>query len=100
MLEREIEKYGDAIAFKKGFIVRKLKWDGRRGAPDKFYAGHGTVILVEYKRPGKKEAGLSAIQKREIARLRDCGVEVHVIDSKEEVRAIFKRFQTVTKFPV
>ena len=99
MLECELEEYGDAIAFSRGFLVRKLSWVGRRSAPDKFYAGNGVIFLVEYKRPGEKETGLSVGQKREIKRLRDVGVQVYVIDTKEEIDAIFKRFKRIPRTP-
>lgn len=63
-----------------GWHYRKLKWIGRRGAPDKFFIKNGVIIFVEFKAPGKRPRG---IQAKEIKRLRDHGATVLVIDNIE-----------------
>ena len=86
MRESEIEKYLVAKVVALGGVVRKLKWIGRRGAPDRFVKLPGkAVMLIELKAPGKVP---ELHQEREIKRLRDVGVHVEVIDSKELVDKI------------
>ena len=75
----------------KGFC-RKLKWIGRRGAPDRFLtlpAPHPRrgMWLVELKRPG---GVLEEHQAREHKRLREAGVNVVVLDSIEAIDRFMK----------
>lgn len=76
--EAPIEKYVEDEAQKAGWLVRKLSWVGRRAAPDRFFAKDGRIVLIEFKRPGKKAEGLQAKEHR---LLRAAGVETHVCDS-------------------
>ena len=86
-LELEIEHKADKFAKEQGFLVRKAKWIGRRGAPDKLYSRADTgPFFVEFKRPGET---LDLHQEREIARLRDSGVTVHVIDNLNDALVLF-----------
>lgn len=79
-------------------IIRKLKWIGRRNAMDRFFArayrkpcrecgARGRVVLIEFKRKGKKP---NITQEREIARFRDAGVEVYVVDDLADAREILR----------
>lgn len=87
-LELEIEHKADRAAKEAGFLVRKTKWIGRRGAPDKFYSRADTgPFFVEYKKPGED---LDPLQVREIKRLRAAGVTVHVIDNLEYALELFR----------
>ncbi len=61
-----------------GWFNRKLKWIGRSGGPDRFFAKDGRVVLIEFKAYGKKPEPL---QRMEHERLRAAGVEVHACDS-------------------
>lgn len=82
-VENPVKNY----AKKQGYLVRKLKWIGRIGAPDDFFSKKGKgVFLIEFKAPGKD---LRPTQKREIQRLRDAGVTVHVIDNVAAGHALF-----------
>ena len=81
MLENPIELDVTKHAKATGWLVRKLRWIGRRGAPDRFFAKNGFIVFIEFKAPGKKP---NAQQKREHRRLRLFGVRVWVIDSVEE----------------
>jgi len=66
-----------------GGEIRKVKWIGRRGAPDRLVMlPHAKPTLVELKRPGKPPEDH---QLREHTRLRRYGFEVVVIDSIESV---------------
>jgi len=60
------------------WLVRKVSWVGRRAAPDRLFAKHGRVVLIEFKRPG---ADARKQQKAEHVRFREAGIEVHVCDS-------------------
>lgn len=83
MRESEIEKYG-CQKFRNvlGAEVRKLKWLDRNGAPDRFVLVGGDIFFVEFKATGEKP---TAVQLREIGKLRKKGATVLVIDSKELV---------------
>lgn len=78
MIEAPIESYVMDKAEKAGWLVRKLKWIGIDGAPDKFFAKEGRIVLIEFKRPGGKPKKRQA---EEHTALRDAGVEVYVADN-------------------
>lgn len=87
--ESDIEKYLIKRVKEADGEIRKVKWIGRRGCPDRLVgfkkdtAGFGFApIFVELKAPGKK---LAAHQKREIKKLGMLGVATMVIDSKKQV---------------
>lgn len=83
MRESEIETYFATRVKALGGEVRKLKWIGRNGGPDRFAKIPGRpVLLAELKAPDKIP---KRHQQREIDRLRKVGVWVEVIDSKERV---------------
>ena len=92
----EIPGSEKGIAVLAGWFVRKLKWIGRRNAPDRFFARafdrpcprcgtRGRVVNIEFKRKGK---GPRVTQEREIARMRAAGLDVHVIDNYDEVETV------------
>lgn len=87
MLESKIEEKVQKFAEERGWLVRKLQWIGRRAAPDRFYLRAGRVVLVEFKRAGKKP---DPLQEREHKRLREHGAEVIIIDSVEAGYAYFE----------
>jgi len=69
-------------------FVRKLKWIGHRGAPDRFVAiPRRGMWLAELKRPGE---GLEDHQAREHARLQNMDIRVVVLDSIEAVDAFIE----------
>lgn len=78
MRESEIEDYLIKRVKELGGEVRKLKWIGRVGAPDRFVGVFGKNFIIELKATGKKPR---AYQWREILFLRDCGMVVWVADS-------------------
>lgn len=62
-----------------GGITRKVKFEGRRGAPDRVVMLPGSIIFwVECKAPGEKPEDH---QEREHKRMRAMGQSVVVIDS-------------------
>ncbi len=86
MLESAIEERVQRLAEARGWLVRKVKWLGRRGAPDRLYLRGGRFVFVEFKRAGKIPTPQQA---REHQRLRDAGCEVVAIDSVEAGDAFF-----------
>jgi len=95
--ERDIEHYLAKRVKAMGGEVRKVKWIGRRGAPDRLvmlpvhqalgaWSWPGATIWVELKAPGKKT---EPHQAREHARMRAMGQCVAVVDSLAGVDALF-----------
>jgi hypothetical protein len=110
MLEKEIEAYLVEQVKKLGGEVRKVKWIGRNGAPDRLVmlpearktirhdGPKGTTyhdkivrkeqtVWVELKAPGIKA---KPHQEREHARMRRMGQRVEVVDSFERVEEILR----------
>ena len=81
MRESEVEAYLVKRVKELGGDTRKMKWIGRRGAPDRFVMLDGG-FFVETKAPG---AELRPEQEKEIEALRKSGVGVFVADSYESV---------------
>lgn len=78
MIESPIEQLVVDKAEAAGWLVRKLKWIGRRGGPDRFFAKDGRLVLIEFKKPGETA---KAGQGKELERLRQAGLEVHQCDN-------------------
>lgn len=88
MRESVIEKYLKDQVKRRGGEVRKLAYQGRRGAPDRQVLLNGRHPLVELKAPGVKP---EVHQLREHDRLRAAGLDVYVIDSIEGVDALIRK---------
>lgn len=73
-LVREIEAIGG--------LVRKVKWIGRRGSPDRLVMMNGATVWVELKAPGKEAEDH---QRREHELMRSVGQDVRVIDTLGKV---------------
>lgn len=104
MRESEVEAHLKHCAERLGGEVRKVKWIGRRGAPDRLVmlpgqplfstrAGYTTdrygpprTFYVELKRPGAKA---TPQQLREHERMRKYGLQVFVASTFEEVERLF-----------
>lgn len=66
-------------AERAGYFVRKVRWEGRRHAPDRLFAREDRgQVYIEFKRPGEKPRRGQAIEHR---KMRAAGMEVHVCDS-------------------
>lgn len=86
MRERDVEAYLVARVRAMGGQVRKARWIGRNGAPDRRVMLPGrSPAWVELKAPGKRP---TAQQLREHARMRLLGEVVLVIDSLAGVEAM------------
>jgi hypothetical protein len=81
MRESDIETYFKRRAIAFGGDVRKVKWIGRKGAPDRLALMPGRAFFIEFKAPGEP---LGPHQQQEIALLRRSGQLVYVIDSKDK----------------
>ena len=87
MLEIAIEERVQKFAQSRGWLVRKLQWIGRTGAPDRLYMRRGRMVFAEFKQAGKEP---DPKQAREHKRVRDVGAEVVVIDSVDAGMAYFE----------
>lgn len=90
MRESQIEKYlCDEVNKRKGEI-RKVKWIGRHGAPDRMCWVPGWVYpkMAELKPPGEL---LEEHQRREHKRLNKMGIETFKLDSFEDVDRFLRR---------
>ena len=84
--EKAIESTVCNTARKHGWLVRKFASPGRRGVPDRLFMRNGVSLFIEFKATGKRA---SHQQKTEHNNIRRAGIEVYVIDSIEEGRALF-----------
>lgn len=84
----EIAQVQDPIinyAKSQGWLVRRVQWIGRHGAPDALFMREGRVIFMEFKDLGKPA---KLHQERERKRIIDHGIEAYVVDSEEQGIAI------------
>lgn len=92
-LESEVESYFRKECIAANILVRKVKWIGRHGAPDRLLlAEDGRMVWCEIKRPGgvatfPKDARERA-QAREHKLLHERGQRVVLIDSREAIDAL------------
>ena len=84
-IEKDIEKHLTNRVIEVGGEIRKVRWIGRRGAPDRLVMLPNRVVWVELKAPGKHP---ESYQQREHDRMRRFGCDVIVIDSIEGVEEL------------
>lgn len=82
MRENTIEQYLVEQVKAKDGEVRKVRWIGRNGAPDRIVMLPDRTVWVELKAPGEK---CRPHQIREHERMRRMGQRVEVVDSFEGV---------------
>lgn len=83
MIERDVERRLVRRVRELGGEVRKVRWVGRNGAPDRVVFLTGKPALwVELKRPGGR---LRRCQVREHERMRNAGQHVVVWSSIDEI---------------
>ncbi len=78
VLEKTIEKRVNEYAQTKGWLVYKFVSPNKRGLPDRIYLRNGIAMFIEFKQRGKKP---SALQLKEIDKLRKEGFNVRVVDN-------------------
>ena len=94
MRESDVERYLVRRTKEAGGEIRKVRWVGRRGAPDRLVMLPGVTIWVELKRPG---GVTQPHQEREHGKLKKMGQQVVVIDSKQAIDTLFKEIQHDSK---
>lgn len=87
VLERAIQRYLKTRVKTLGGSWRKVKWLGRRGAPDNLILFPGKNFFVETKRPGKD---WQSHQRREANKLKASGFRVYKADTEACVDVILK----------
>lgn len=86
-LESDLERAFTKHIHRTGGEVRKVKWIGRRGAPDRVVLyPDGELCWVELK---TTRGSLRPEQAREHERLRAMGQVVHVVRSKDDYIQMF-----------
>lgn len=86
-LESDLENAFVKHIVRTGGEVRKVRWIGRQGAPDRLVMyPDGELVWVELKTTTGK---LRPAQEREHERLRAMGQTVHVIRTKEDYVKLF-----------
>lgn len=88
MLEAEIENHLRKQCKALNLLLRKVKWIGRRGAPDDVLIGLGNVVFLELKKKGEKP---KPHQQREINRMRLHGAWVETLDSIEAIDNLLEK---------
>lgn len=88
MRESQIETYLTERVNAMGGEIRKVKWIGRRGAPDRVVMLAGKTVWVELKAPGQKP---KPHQVREHERMKRMGQKVEVLDSVQGVDELLER---------
>lgn len=78
MTEAQIEKKLVAFCRQHGLLTYKFASPSHRGVPDRIIMGGGKVMFLELKRPGNRP---TALQEREIQRIRDAGHYAEWADS-------------------
>lgn len=100
MLEKEIEQYLVKQTKAAGGRAYKFVSPGNNGVPDRIVMlPGGRIAFAELKAPGKKPTPLQVNQQRFI---RNQGMPIVVIDSKEQVDELIIRMQAeegVTPWP-
>ena len=82
--ERDIEALFTRLGTECGALVLKLTSPGNNGVPDRLVVRPGGIVeFVELKRPGARPRKL---QEAIHAKLREHGVAVYTLDSREAVR--------------
>jgi hypothetical protein len=83
----DIEGPATEYAKTRGWFIEKVVSQSRRGFPDRFCARNGRIMLVEFKAPNKEPKSQQILRH---ADLQKQGVEVHVIDSLENAKILFR----------
>ena len=92
MREKAIEQKLVKAVLDSGGLALKLICPGFNGVPDRLllFTG-GRAAFVEVKAPGEKPRPL---QEHRIARLRDLGFKVYVLDNAEKIGEIIREIQS------
>lgn len=90
--EGKIEAYLHKRVKATGGDWRRLRWLGRRGAPDDMiWWPNGLIAFVEVKCPGQKP---TLLQLAEHKKMRESGLRVFVVDDMQAVDCIIEQLTT------
>jgi hypothetical protein len=89
MRESTIEKAVNKHAKGLGWLYYKFTSPSNRGVPDMLYIKDATILLIEFKAPGKK---LRPLQAEVIKKMRNHGATIYVVDSIEQGKGIFNAY--------
>lgn len=84
--EGKIQEFIIAEFTKRGGLVRKIGYEGRRGCADLLVAISGRLLLVEVKKDEATKP--DAHQQREHERLRKRDIPVYIIGSERQASAL------------
>jgi len=94
MIKPKLESHNTSEAHKyaerRGWFTFKVESPTFNGLPDRMYLRRGRYVWIEWKRPGRGETGLSAIQVVRIREMREHGAEVYVMDNMEEFMELMR----------
>lgn len=94
-LEKEIEAKVCEYAKSKGTLCYKFVSPNTRSVPDRIFFYKGFTLLIEFKSTvGKTTSG----QDREIKRLREQGMDVHVINDIDTGKLVIDEFVKFADF--
>ena len=85
MLESKIESDSVKEAKKHGWWGIKFLSTLFKGLPDRLFVGHGAVVFIEYKQPGKLPTKL---QSKVHEMFKQHGITVHIAHSVNETMEI------------
>lgn len=77
MLERDLEAKIVSHCKQRGLLIYKFSSPSNRGVPDRIIVGMGKVMFLEIK---SAKGRLTALQERELARLREAGVRAEAVN--------------------
>lgn len=96
MQESHIDSKLKQAVLKRGGFIRKLMWEGRRDAPDRFIILNSKIYLVELKAPTGR---LSDGQKEEFKTLAKHGVPVYVVRGLNQLDDFLKVIDSAAANP-
>jgi hypothetical protein len=82
MLEKKIENDSVKWARAAGWLTYKFASPSHRGVPDRVFMKDGRTVFIEFK---TMRGRVTELQKRELQKINDAGVEAVVCRSKDEV---------------
>ena len=87
MREAEIERTVCRYARDRGWLAIKWTSPSCRGLPDRIFFRDGEVLIIEFKRAGKRPTRLQSLIHQ---RLHNQGFPVHVIDNIDDGKALLR----------
>jgi hypothetical protein len=91
-MERDLESRFCAEVKARGGVVRKLRWEGMAGAPDRLVLAPGPrMAFVELKR-ADGTGRISKLQARELRLLRRLGFDARVVATDEDADQFMREF--------